>query len=227
MVSCLCWWSVSRASAEELLYRHALSLAKEGAVKELLGQFGQGHELYSQAKLLMEALLAEPMLPDEDQRILEGYVRTTSIPHPGPPPPGWRACAGSRTHAPVCPCLRLLLPPCCWSAWLLQVHEGVRLSPGGARQQAAEQQQQQRGDCLGPCPLDHPVDLFSGARHSVNDEHMTILLRIESEKKKIKRGATGRQGDSSHAQQTQPRPILYSSRRAAFVAFTDVSSCGV
>jgi hypothetical protein len=63
--------TVPRASAEELLYRHALSLAKEGAVKELLGQFSTGHELYSQAKLMMEALLAEPMLPAEDQRILE------------------------------------------------------------------------------------------------------------------------------------------------------------
>jgi hypothetical protein len=53
------------------LYSHALSLAKEGAVKELLGQFARGLDLYSQAKLLMEALLAEPLLSVEDQRVLE------------------------------------------------------------------------------------------------------------------------------------------------------------
>ncbi len=61
-------------SAEELLYKHALSLAKEGAVKELLGQWTRGLELYAQAKLMMEALLAEPLLPLEDQQTLERYV---------------------------------------------------------------------------------------------------------------------------------------------------------
>lgn len=61
-------------SAEELLYKHALSLAKEGAVKELLGQWARGMALYSQAKLMMEALLAEPLLPMEDQQTLERYV---------------------------------------------------------------------------------------------------------------------------------------------------------
>jgi len=60
-------------SAEELLYKHALSLAKEGAVKELLGQWGRGRELYAQARLMIEALLAEPLLPLEDQQTLEMY----------------------------------------------------------------------------------------------------------------------------------------------------------
>ena len=45
------------SSAEELLYKHALSLAKEGAVKELLGQSARGLDLYCQAKLMMEALV--------------------------------------------------------------------------------------------------------------------------------------------------------------------------
>lgn len=62
-------------SAEELLYRHALTLAREGAVKELLGQAAQALELYLQARLTMESLLAEPLLPPEDQCTLEAYVR--------------------------------------------------------------------------------------------------------------------------------------------------------
>lgn len=70
-------WAASRAlvtrSAEELLYKHALSLAKEGAVKELLGQWGRGRELYAQARLMMEALLAEPLLSLEDQTTLQHY----------------------------------------------------------------------------------------------------------------------------------------------------------
>ena len=37
-------------SAEELLYKHALSLAKEGAVKELVGQFQGAMEYYGQVR---------------------------------------------------------------------------------------------------------------------------------------------------------------------------------
>lgn len=60
-------------SAEELLYKHALSLAKDGAVKELVGQSQGALEYYAQAKLTMEALLAEPLLPQADQQLLERY----------------------------------------------------------------------------------------------------------------------------------------------------------
>ena len=59
---------------EELIYNHALSCGREGAVKQLLGQFEASRACYRSAGLLAETLLMEPNVCSEDRKLLEEYV---------------------------------------------------------------------------------------------------------------------------------------------------------
>lgn len=59
---------------EELIYNHALSCGREGAVKQLLGQFESSRACYRSAGLLAETLLMEPNVCNEDRKVLEEYV---------------------------------------------------------------------------------------------------------------------------------------------------------
>ena len=61
-------------SAEELIYNHAMACGKDGAVKHLLGQTDAAKASYKSAGLLIEALLMEPNLPQDDRKLLEGYM---------------------------------------------------------------------------------------------------------------------------------------------------------
>jgi serine/threonine-protein kinase ULK/ATG1 len=62
-------------SVEELIYNHSLACGKDGAVKQLLGQYENARSCYRSAGLLAETLLMEQKLVEEDKRILEGYVQ--------------------------------------------------------------------------------------------------------------------------------------------------------
>lgn len=66
--------SVSVISVEELIYNHALTCGRDGAVKQLLGQHDAARACYRSAGLLAETLLMEPRLGEEDRRVLEEYV---------------------------------------------------------------------------------------------------------------------------------------------------------
>jgi hypothetical protein len=59
---------------EELIYNHALASGRDGAVKQLLGQYEAARTCYRSAGLLAETLLMEPSIGAEDRKILEGYV---------------------------------------------------------------------------------------------------------------------------------------------------------
>lgn len=59
---------------EELIYNHALACGREGAVKQLLGQFEAARSCYRSAGLLAETLLMEANIGSDDRKILEGYV---------------------------------------------------------------------------------------------------------------------------------------------------------
>ena len=59
---------------EELIYNHSLACGREGAVKQLLGQFEAARTSYRSAGLLAETLLMEPSLDKEDRQVLEDYV---------------------------------------------------------------------------------------------------------------------------------------------------------
>jgi Domain of unknown function (DUF3543)/Protein kinase domain len=59
---------------EELIYNHALACGREGAVKQLLGQFEAARSCYRSAGLLAETLLMEANIGNEDRMILESYV---------------------------------------------------------------------------------------------------------------------------------------------------------
>lgn len=61
-------------SVEELIYNHSLACGREGAVKQLLGQFEAARSCYRSAGLLAETLLMDPRLGEEDRRVLEEYV---------------------------------------------------------------------------------------------------------------------------------------------------------
>lgn len=60
---------------EELIYNHSLACGKEGAVKQLLGQYEAARACYRSAGLLAETLLMERKLVEEDKKILEEYVQ--------------------------------------------------------------------------------------------------------------------------------------------------------
>jgi hypothetical protein len=61
-------------SVEELIYNHALAAGRDGAVKQLLGQYDAARICYRSAGLLAETLLMENSIGAEDRKILEGYV---------------------------------------------------------------------------------------------------------------------------------------------------------
>ena len=61
-------------SVEELIYNHALAAGRDGAVKQLLGQYDAARICYRSAGLLAETLLMENTLAAEDRKVLEGYV---------------------------------------------------------------------------------------------------------------------------------------------------------
>lgn len=62
------------ASVEELIYNHALASGRDGAVKQLLGQYDAARSCYRSAGLLAETLLMEATISLEDRKVLEGYV---------------------------------------------------------------------------------------------------------------------------------------------------------
>jgi len=61
-------------TVEELIYNHALACGRDGAVKQLLGQYDAARSCYRSAGLLAETLLMEPKIGNEDKKVLEGYV---------------------------------------------------------------------------------------------------------------------------------------------------------
>lgn len=61
-------------SAEELIYNYALAYGREGAVKQLLGQYEAARASYRSAGLLAETLLMESILDGDDRKVLEDYV---------------------------------------------------------------------------------------------------------------------------------------------------------
>ena len=61
-------------SVEELMYNHSLASGRDGAVKQLLGQYEAARSCYRSAGLLAETLLMEANISSEDRKVLEGYV---------------------------------------------------------------------------------------------------------------------------------------------------------
>ena len=61
-------------SVEELIFNHALSYGREGAVKQLLGQFEPARSCYRTAGLLAETILMETTIGADDRAVLEEYV---------------------------------------------------------------------------------------------------------------------------------------------------------
>ena len=71
---------------EELIYNHSLAAGRDGAVKQLLGQYEAARSCYRSAGLLAETLLMEANVITEDRKVLEGYVdgfatRITELDH--------------------------------------------------------------------------------------------------------------------------------------------------
>ena len=64
---------VRSVCVEEVLYRQALSMGREAAVDELLGQYEASATLYVRAKLTLEQLALEPSVGEEDRRVLQKY----------------------------------------------------------------------------------------------------------------------------------------------------------
>jgi len=64
----------SVTSVEELIYNHSLAAGRDGAVKQLLGQYEAARTCYRSAGLLAETLLMEPNVSTEDRQVLESYV---------------------------------------------------------------------------------------------------------------------------------------------------------
>lgn len=62
-------------SVEELIYNHSLACGRDGAVKQLLGQYDASRSSYRSAGLLAETLLMEEKLGEEDRKILDEYVQ--------------------------------------------------------------------------------------------------------------------------------------------------------
>merc|ERR1711988_1702252 len=65
--------SLTSVCVEEVLYRQALSMGREAAVDELLGQYESSAMLYSRAKLTLEQLALEPMVGEADRAVLLKY----------------------------------------------------------------------------------------------------------------------------------------------------------
>jgi hypothetical protein len=66
--------SLPPASVEELMYKNSLAFGRDGAVKQLLGQYDAARACYRTAGLLAETLLMEPNLAPRDRSTLEEYV---------------------------------------------------------------------------------------------------------------------------------------------------------
>ena len=66
--------AVPITSVEELIYNHSLACGRDGAVKQLLGQYDAARSCYRSAGLLAETLLMEPNIGKDDRHVLEGYV---------------------------------------------------------------------------------------------------------------------------------------------------------
>lgn len=62
------------ATVEELIYNHALASGRDGAVKQLLGQYEAARSCYRSAGLLAETILMEANIGADDRKVLEGYV---------------------------------------------------------------------------------------------------------------------------------------------------------
>lgn len=73
--SCNTHQSGMASCVEELIYNHFLACGKDGAVKQLLGQYEAARACYRSAGLLAETLLMERKLVEEDKKILEEYVQ--------------------------------------------------------------------------------------------------------------------------------------------------------
>ena len=61
-------------SVEELIYNHSLASGRDGAVKQLLGQYDAARACYRSAGLLAETLLMESNISTDDRKVLESYV---------------------------------------------------------------------------------------------------------------------------------------------------------
>ena len=61
---------------EELIYNHSLKCGREGAVKQILGNYDEARSCFRSAGLLAETLLMESKVGDEDRVVLEGYVNS-------------------------------------------------------------------------------------------------------------------------------------------------------
>jgi hypothetical protein len=59
---------------KKLIFNHSIACSRDGAVKQLLGQFELSRVCYRTAGLLIETLLMEPNVNSSDRKILEGYV---------------------------------------------------------------------------------------------------------------------------------------------------------
>eukprot|EP00542_Grammatophora_oceanica_P010541 CAMPEP_0194037636 /NCGR_PEP_ID=MMETSP0009_2-20130614/9976_1 /TAXON_ID=210454 /ORGANISM="Grammatophora oceanica, Strain CCMP 410" /LENGTH=974 /DNA_ID=CAMNT_0038679879 /DNA_START=117 /DNA_END=3041 /DNA_ORIENTATION=- len=59
---------------EELIYNHSLACGRDGAVKQLLGQYDAARSCYRSAGLLAETLLMDPNVETDDRKVLEGFV---------------------------------------------------------------------------------------------------------------------------------------------------------
>jgi hypothetical protein len=66
--------AVPVVSVKELTFNHSLACGRDGAVKQLLGQYDASRSCYRSAGLLAETLLMEPCIGSEDRKVLEGYV---------------------------------------------------------------------------------------------------------------------------------------------------------
>ena len=61
---------------EELIYNHSLKCGREGAIKQIVGNYGAARSCFRSAGLLAETLLMNSKVRDEDQAVLEGYVHS-------------------------------------------------------------------------------------------------------------------------------------------------------
>ena len=61
---------------EELIYNHSLKCGHEGAMKQVVGNYGAARSCFRSAGLLAETLLMDSKVKDEDQALLEGYVHS-------------------------------------------------------------------------------------------------------------------------------------------------------
>lgn len=60
----------------ELIYNHSLKCGREGAVKQIVGDYDVARSCYRSAGLLAETLLMESKVGDDDRIVLEGYIHS-------------------------------------------------------------------------------------------------------------------------------------------------------